>query len=363
MDGGFKLDTSLITDSVPNNFPVLKHIFSMQKLERKFADEGKTEIVKALQEKTDKYIVENLPLMIVELEKSGHFIEGEMADGKKFIICATDIMAAQLWQERDIPAFSLRELFDLWQDKETFAAMFNAKAIFGGIVADENLPEHQPANQTQIFLPRAISKEARLEMASIRLAISKCQDCKLHETRINTVAGEGYIAPHIVFVAEAPGRTEDETGRPLVGKAGQLFDEALKNAGLERDKCYILNILKCRPPENRKPEPGEIQACYKHLLRQIAALSPTLIVPMGATAYGVFFPYARDSITKAAGKVRIAFVNGKNIAVFPTIHPAAALRGKSSNTSFNMDIGLIPGVLSKLLKDAEHVSKKEAEVQ
>ena len=112
----------------------------------------------------------------------------------------------------------------------------------------------------------------------------ECRDCKLCETRTNVVFGEGNPNARLMFIGEGPGETEDQTGRPFVGKAGQLLEKMILAIGLTRDEVYIANILKCRPPRNRDPLPEEEEACIAHLRAQIEIIQPKLIVCLGRIA-------------------------------------------------------------------------------
>jgi uracil-DNA glycosylase family 4 len=142
------------------------------------------------------------------------------------------------------------------------------------------------------------------------------------------VPGEGSADSRVMFIGEGPGRTEDEEGRPFVGRAGQLLDDLLVHAGLVREEVFICNVVRCRPPRNRAPRQDEIRTCIPYLDRQIKAIHPHWIVTLGnhATAYafdraGITF----DGITKIRGQFIPAQVLGLEVEVFPVFHPAAAL--------------------------------------
>src|SRR5579864_7269178 len=120
--------------------------------------------------------------------------------------------------------------------------------------------------------------------------IRKCKLCRLWESRTHAVPGEGNIKdPEVVFVGEGPGRNEDLQGKPFVGSGGKLLDQLLNNASLERSQVYITNIVKCRPPKNRKPKPDEVETCTSNYLEnQIEILQPRLICTLGAIALEYF---------------------------------------------------------------------------
>ncbi|MCI0561232.1 MAG: uracil-DNA glycosylase, partial [Nitrososphaera sp.] len=146
-----------------------------------------------------------------------------------------------------------------------------------------------------------------------------CPLCKLARTRNNAVPGEGQLSAKIMFIGEAPGRSEDEKGRPFVGAAGKILDELLKKAGIERPQVFITNVVKCRPPGNRVPEDDEVAACKPYLDRQVALIRPRVICVLGRTAYSSLL--GGSSITANRGKI----VERSGQKYFLTIHPAAAI--------------------------------------
>ncbi|MBW9141409.1 MAG: uracil-DNA glycosylase [Candidatus Aramenus sp.] len=165
-----------------------------------------------------------------------------------------------------------------------------------------------------------------MDIDQLAKTIRACKKCKLSLTRRNAVPGEGNPHSDVMIIGEAPGATEDETGRPFVGSAGKLLDQLLKRIGLDRDKVYITNLVKCRPPNNRDPDEEEITACSPYLDLQIALIKPKVIVTLGnhSTSYILGKIGVKD--------VKISRVRGRfydwgdlNVLVFPTYHPAAAL--------------------------------------
>lgn len=159
-----------------------------------------------------------------------------------------------------------------------------------------------------------------LSFEEIEEEVSTCRKCNLCETRMNTVLGEGNTESRILFIGEAPGKNEDEQGRPFVGAAGKYLDELLSIAGLERKDIYIANILKCRPPGNRDPSVDEIQTCTPYLRMQTKLIDPEYIVTLGNFATK-FVLKTEKGITGLHGNVYKA---GK-FNVYPVFHPAAAL--------------------------------------
>jgi len=158
--------------------------------------------------------------------------------------------------------------------------------------------------------------------------ISKCTKCPLHRSRRNPVPGEGSINAEIMFVGEAPGEREDATGRPFVGAAGKFLDQLLASVGLRREEVYITNIVKCRPPGNRDPREEEVNACTPYLWRQIALIKPKVIIALGRHAAKVLYSKAGlkwSNMTRMHGKVVEATIDGHNVLLAVTYHPAAAL--------------------------------------
>jgi DNA polymerase len=164
--------------------------------------------------------------------------------------------------------------------------------------------------------------EARdLSLDAIREDLGDCQRCKLCEHRRTIVFGEGNPHAKLVFVGEGPGAEEDASGRPFVGRAGQLLDKIIAAIGLKREDVYIANIVKCRPPGNRAPERDEVETCEPFLFRQIAFIRPEVIVALGSPAFQCLLR-TRESITRARGEWR----EWNGIKVMPTFHPAFLLR-------------------------------------
>lgn len=165
-------------------------------------------------------------------------------------------------------------------------------------------------------------------LALIAKRIASCKKCRLCETRTNTVPGQGNPAPDIMFVGEGPGADEDEQGLAFVGRAGQLLTKIIEAMGLTREEVFIGNIVKCRPPDNRVPEPDEMEKCIPYLKEQIAILRPKVIVCLGATAVKGLFGPDLEGITKIRGQWRTY----EGIDTMPTYHPAYLLRNPPMKT-------------------------------
>lgn len=158
-------------------------------------------------------------------------------------------------------------------------------------------------------------------LESIRKDLGDCRRCRLCDGRRNIVFGEGNHNAKLVFVAEAPGYEEDQTGRPFVGAAGKLLTKIIQAIKLTREQVYICNIIKCRPPGNRNPLPDEIKACLPFLQRQIAVLKPDFICALGTFAAQTVLK-TKEPISRLRGN----FHKYSGIRVLPTYHPAYLLR-------------------------------------
>lgn len=172
--------------------------------------------------------------------------------------------------------------------------------------------------------------------------INTCTLCGLSRQRTRAVPGEGSRTAEIVFIGEGPGFYEDQAGRPFVGPAGQLLDELLASIGLKREEVYITNMVKCRPPNNRDPLPGETQACQPYLDRQLEMISPKVVVTLGRYSFSKFFP--GESISRARGKPR----RWKGLVVYPMYHPAAALHNPKLRPVLESDFQSLPSLIQSV---------------
>ncbi len=163
-----------------------------------------------------------------------------------------------------------------------------------------------------------------------------CQRCKLCQTRKTIVIGEGNPKAEILFIGEGPGEQEDLQGRPFVGKAGQLLDRMMAAIQLDRSQVYIANVLKCRPPGNRNPEPDEIGACSPFLHRQIDAIRPKIIVALGKFAAQTLLN-TEERISSLRGR----FHAYRGAKLMPTFHPAYLLRNPASKKEAWIDLQLV----------------------
>jgi DNA polymerase len=183
--------------------------------------------------------------------------------------------------------------------------------------------------------------EAAEVLAEISKQVSACEKCKLHFSRKRSVPGEGPANADILFIGEGPGFFENEQGRPFVGQAGKFLDELLAKAGYERSTVFITNVVKCRPPENRDPEPDELAACSVYLDKQIEIINPRVIVTLGRISMGKFLPAARiSSVHGQPFKVN-------DRLVVPMFHPAAALHQPSLKETVLADFAALPRLIAE----------------
>ena len=177
-------------------------------------------------------------------------------------------------------------------------------------------------------------------LAAILEDIGDCTRCKLHSGRTNLVFGVGNPHAALMFVGEGPGADEDAQGIPFVGRAGQLLTKIIQGMGYERDDVYIANVVKCRPPGNRNPEPDEIAQCQPFLMRQIEAVSPRVVV-----ALGKFAAHTLMNTTEPITRLRGRFQKLGDVLVMPTYHPSYLLRNPSAKRDVWEDMKQVMGIL------------------
>ena len=184
-------------------------------------------------------------------------------------------------------------------------------------------------------------------LTELNAEIERCKICELARHRTKVVPGEGPEDAKLLFIGEAPGWNEDQTGRPFVGAAGQYLDQLIGMIGYKRSQVFIANVIKCRPPENRDPMPGEIMACGRWLERQLDLIKPRVIVTLGRFSMAKYFP--GETISKVHGRSkRIG-----NIIYFAMYHPAAALHQGNLRRVIEADILKLPAVLAEAEKMEE----------
>jgi uracil-DNA glycosylase family 4 len=189
------------------------------------------------------------------------------------------------------------------------------------------------------------SAERRAALEMIATEVRTCTRCRLAAGRTNAVPGEGSPDTEVVLIGEAPGFNEDRLGRPFIGRAGDLLVKLLGSIGWRRDDVFITNVVKCRPPDNRDPEPDEVAACAPYLKRQLEILDPALIVTLGRHSMGRFMPGARIGQAHGTTAAVDPASGARDATVFAMYHPAAALRGAEVERQSYDDIGHVPQAL------------------
>ena len=186
-------------------------------------------------------------------------------------------------------------------------------------------------------------KNSQVLLGNLYHSIENCQKCSLYKLRNNLVFGAGNPDAELMLIGEAPGREEDLQGKPFVGAAGRLLTEALGRVGLSRADVYIANILKCRPPGNRNPQPEEIKVCFPYLERQIEIIKPKLICTMGNFASQLLLKTSQG-ITRIRGKIQWY---KENTSVIPIFHPAACIYKPGWERDFLEDLKMVRDELKK----------------
>lgn len=189
-------------------------------------------------------------------------------------------------------------------------------------------------------------EERRERLVEVYREASVCELCPLSETRTSVVFGSGNADADLMFVGEAPGAEEDRQGLPFVGRAGGLLSELLEGIGLTRQDVFIANVLKCRPPGNRDPQPIEIESCDPYLMRQVQLIEPRVIATLGNFATKLLTG-SRTGITKVRGTVQVHEIGGRSVFLMPFLHPAAALRTPSLVETLREDFAKLPELISR----------------
>jgi uracil-DNA glycosylase len=176
--------------------------------------------------------------------------------------------------------------------------------------------------------------------------VAGCTRCRLAQGRTQVVFGVGNPHADLMFVGEAPGFHEDKQGFPFVGQAGKLLDRLLAGIGLERSQVYIANVLKCRPPGNRDPQPDEIEACESHLFKQIELIEPTVVATLGNFATKLLSGKP-TGITRVHGLEQETALGGSRVTLYPLYHPAAALYTPAMLKVLEEDFARLPAILGR----------------
>ena len=192
----------------------------------------------------------------------------------------------------------------------------------------------------------ATTDQRRAALDAIAAEVRACRRCRLAETRTQAVPGEGHPDTEVLFVGEGPGQTEDQQGRPFVGRAGELLVRMLSTIGWRRQEVFITNVVKCRPPGNRDPEADEIAACAPFLHRQLEALDPAVVVTLGRFSMGTFRPGERITQIHGTHAPAPAATGARDALAFALFHPAAALRSADVERQSYEDFAALPNVLT-----------------
>ena len=207
----------------------------------------------------------------------------------------------------------------------------------------------------------ASRRERRERLVEVYREASVCTRCPLSETRTNVVFGAGNSDADLMFVGEAPGAEEDRQGLPFVGRAGALLAELLAGIGLRREDVWISNVLRCRPPGNRDPQPLEIESCQPYTYRQVELIEPRVIATLGNFATRLLTG-SRAGITKVRGTPQVREVGGRTVFLMPLLHPAAALRTPSLAQTLREDLAKLPELLGRPVPEAAGISPPVAEL-
>jgi uracil-DNA glycosylase family 4 len=192
----------------------------------------------------------------------------------------------------------------------------------------------------------ALPEERRARLVEVFHEASKCTLCPLSETRTNVVFGAGNSDADLMFVGEAPGAEEDRQGLPFVGRAGGLLNELLGGIGLRREDVFVANVLKCRPPGNRDPQPVEIETCQPYLYRQVELIEPRVVATLGNFATKLLTG-SRLGITRVRGTPQVHGIGPRTVFLMPLLHPAAALRTPSLVDTLREDFAKLRELLER----------------
>jgi DNA polymerase len=186
------------------------------------------------------------------------------------------------------------------------------------------------------------------ELHAYAQEVAGCTRCRLAQGRTQVVFGSGHPHADLMFVGEAPGFHEDKQGVPFVGQAGKLLDRLLAGIGLTRADVFVANVLKCRPPGNRDPQPDEIEACERHLFRQIALIEPVVVATLGNFATKLLSG-RQLGITRVHGQEQKTTIGGRDVLLYPIYHPAAALYTPAMLKVLESDFARLPELLGRAL--------------
>ena len=202
------------------------------------------------------------------------------------------------------------------------------------------------------------AEQRRERLVEVYNEASVCEKCPLSKTRTRVVFGSGNSDADLMFVGEAPGAEEDRQGLPFVGRAGGLLTRLLEQIGMSREDVFIANVLKCRPPGNRDPQPIEIESCEPYLAQQVQLIEPRVICTLGNFATKLL-TRSPTGITKVRGMPQVHELGGRTVFLMPLFHPAAALRTPSVEETLRADFERLPELLAQPLPQAEPLAAEE----
>ncbi len=200
-----------------------------------------------------------------------------------------------------------------------------------------------------------MSLDCTAAMEALYTEIHNCKRCALYQGRTNAVPGAGPVDADVMFIGEAPGFHEDQQGIPFVGAAGRFLDQLLEMVNINRDRVYIANVIKCRPPGNRDPRIEEVEACRPYLDRQIELIQPEVVVTLGRYSMARAFP--DEKISRVHGEPRIV----EEQVYFPMYHPAAALHQPSLRSAVEEDFKRLRQLLDGALRPSEYTPPPDVE--
>jgi uracil-DNA glycosylase len=198
----------------------------------------------------------------------------------------------------------------------------------------------------------AVPAERVEDLQAYAASVAGCTRCRLAQSRTQVVFGSGNPHAELMFVGEAPGFHEDKQGLPFVGQAGKLLERLLAGIGMSRQDVFIANVLKCRPPGNRDPQPDEIEACESHLFRQIELIEPAVVATLGNFATKLLSGRP-VGITRVHGQDQETTLGGRSVLLYPLYHPAAALYTPAMLKVLESDFARIPQLLGRAMVPPE----------